>query len=277
MKNKRKDLRDSELFSLLQEGRVQEFFDELGKLIESFGKDVKSFNLDDWAVKYSRGKEQKAINTAITGKIEEEAKKWICPRIPQWINSDHLTILGYIGILITSVGMILGFAYRWYVALVPLGLLINWFGDSFDGSIARFRNKGRPKYGYYIDKIVDSIAVITLALGFGLSGFIKIEISLLFACIYLALMSHVDLVVHVQGESRNAFGLFGPTEIRIIGVFFSIYIFFSKVIYFNIWGNHWTQFDLGMLILTAIMSMILIVSIIKKGIELNKIDTKDWK
>ena len=148
MKNKRKDFRDSELFSLLQEGRVQEFFDELGKLIESFGKDVKSFNLDDWAVKYSRGKEQKAINTAITGKIEEEAKKWICPRIPQWINSDHLTILGYIGILITSIGMILGFANRWYVTLVPLGLLINWFGDSFDGSIARFRNKGRPKYGY---------------------------------------------------------------------------------------------------------------------------------
>lgn len=277
MKNKRKDFRDSELFSLLQEGKAQEFFDELGKLIETFGKDLKNFNFDDWAVKYSRGKEQQAINTAITGKAEEKAKEWICPRIPQWINSDHLTILGYIGILITSVGMILGFAYRWYVALVPLGLLINWFGDSFDGSIARFRNKGRPKYGYYIDKIVDSVGVITLALGFGLSGFIKIEISLLFACIYLALMSHVDLVVHVQGESRNAFGLFGPTEIRIIGVFFSIYIFFSKVIYFNIWGNHWTQFDLGMLILTAIMSMILIVSIIKKGIELNKIDTKDWK
>jgi len=273
---KKFDLKNSDLFSLLQEGRVDEFFDELGKVFDSFGEDIRNFNLDDWAVKYSRGTKQRAINTAITGKAEEKAKKWICPRIPQWINSDHLTILGYIGILITSIGMILGFVNRLYVTLVPLGLLINWFGDSFDGSIARYRNKGRPKYGYYIDKIVDSVAVITLALGFGLSGFIKIEISLLFACIYLALMSHVDLVVHVQGESRNAFGLFGPTEIRIIGVFFSIYIFFSKVIYFNIWGNLWTQFDLGMLILILIMAMILIVSIIKKGIELNKIDTKDW-
>ena len=276
MGKKKFDLKNSDLFSLLQEGRVDEFFDELGKVFDSFGEDIRNFNLDDWAVKYSRGTKQRAINTAITGKAEEKAKKWICPRIPQWINSDHLTILGYIGILITSIGMILGFVNRLYVTLVPLGLLINWFGDSFDGSIARYRNKGRPKYGYYIDKIVDSVAVITLALGFGLSGFIKIEISLLFACIYLALMSHVDLVVHVQGESRNAFGLFGPTEIRIIGVFFSIYIFFSKVIYFNIWGNHWTQFDLGMLILILIMAMILIVSIIKKGIELNKIDTKDW-
>ena len=276
MGKKKFDLKNSDLFSLLQEGRVDEFFDELGKVFDSFGEDIRNFNLDDWAVKYSRGTKQRAINTAITGKAEEKAKKWICPRIPQWINSDHLTILGYIGILITSIGMILGFVNRLYVTLVPLGLLINWFGDSFDGSIARYRNKGRPKYGYYIDKIVDSVAVITLALGFGLSGFIKIEISLLFACIYLALMSHVDLVVHVQGESRNAFGLFGPTEIRIIGVFFSIYIFFSKVIYFNIWGNLWTQFDLGMLILILIMAMILIVSIIKKGIELNKIDTKDW-
>lgn len=277
MKNKRKDFRDSELFSLLQEGRVQEFFDELGKLIESFGKDVKSFNLDDWAVKYSRGKEQKAINTAITGKIEEEAKKWICPRIPSWINSDHLTILGYIGILITSVGIIVGFANRWFITLVPLGLIINWFGDSFDGSLARYRNKGRPKYGYYIDKIVDSVAVITLALGFGLSGFFKIEIALLFACLYLALMAHVDLVTHVQGENRNAFGLFGPTEIRIIGVFFSVYMFFSKVIYLNFFNHYLTQYDIGLSVLIFLMALILFVSIVKKGIELNKIDTKDWK
>jgi len=273
---KKFDLKNSELFTLLQEGKVEEFFDELGNVFESLGEDIRNFNLDDWAVKYSRGEKQRAINTAITGKAEEKAKEWICPRIPQWINSDHLTILGYIGILITSIGMIFGFVNRWYVTLVPIGLFINWFGDSFDGSIARYRNKGRPNYGYYIDKIIDSVAVITLALGFGLSGFIKIEISLLFACIYLALMSHVDLVVHVQGQSRNAFGLFGPTEIRIIGVFFSIYLFFSKVMYLNIWGNLLTQFDLGMLILTAIMAMILFFSIIKKGIELNKIDTKDW-
>ena len=276
MGKKKFDLKNSELFTLLQEGKVEEFFDELGNVFESLGEDIRNFNLDDWAVKYSRGEKQRAINTAITGKAEEKAKEWICPRIPQWINSDHLTILGYIGILITSIGMIFGFVNRWYVTLVPIGLFINWFGDSFDGSIARYRNKGRPNYGYYIDKIIDSVAVITLALGFGLSGFIKIEISLLFACIYLALMSHVDLVVHVQGQSRNAFGLFGPTEIRIIGVFFSIYLFFSKVMYLNIWGNLLTQFDLGMLILTAIMAMILFFSIIKKGIELNKIDTKDW-
>lgn len=276
MGKKKFDLKNSELFTLLQEGKVEEFFDELGKVFESLGEDIRNFNLDDWAVKYSRGEKQRAINTAITGKAEEKAKEWICPRIPQWINSDHLTILGYVGILITCIGMIIGFVNRWYVTLVPIGLFVNWFGDSFDGSIARYRNKGRPNYGYYIDKIIDSVAVITLALGFGLSGFIKIEISLLFACIYLALMSHVDLVVHVQGQSRNAFGLFGPTEIRIIGVFFSIYLFFSKVMYLNIWGNLLTQFDLGMLILTAIMAMILFFSIIKKGIELNKIDTKDW-
>ncbi|HOR06287.1 MAG TPA: hypothetical protein PLR67_02860, partial [Candidatus Dojkabacteria bacterium] len=85
MKKKRKDFKDTELFSLLQEGNVQEFFNELGKMIEFLGEEVKNFNLDDWAVKYSRGKEQQAINTAITGKAEERAKKWICPRIPLWI------------------------------------------------------------------------------------------------------------------------------------------------------------------------------------------------
>lgn len=171
MKKQKKDFKNSELFSLLQEGKVQEFFDELGKIIETFGADLKNFNLDDWAVKYSRGREQQAINTAITGKAEEKAKEWICPRIPEWINSDHLTVLGYIGMIITALGFVLGFMNRWYILLIPFGLFVNWFGDSFDGSIARYRKKTRPKYGYYIDKIVDAIAVITLALGIGLSGF----------------------------------------------------------------------------------------------------------
>lgn len=276
MKNKRKDFKNSELFSLLQDGNIQEFFDELGKIIESFGQDIKNFNLDDWAVKYSRGKEQEAINTAITGKAEEKVKEWICPRIPQWINSDHLTVLGYIGMVVTALGFIFGFLNRWYILLIPFGLLVNWFGDSFDGSIARYRKRGRPKYGYYIDKIVDAVAVITLALGLGLSGFFKIEISLLFASLYLALMSHVDLVTHVQGQNRNAFGLFGPTEIRIVGVLFSIYMFFSEIHYFNIYEYILTQYDIVLFVLTVIMSGILLVSIIRKGIELNKIDTKDW-
>ena len=276
MKKQKKDFKNSELFSLLQEGKVQEFFDKLGKIIETFGADLKNFNLDDWAVKYSRGREQQAINTAITGKAEEKAKEWICPRIPEWINSDHLTVLGYIGMIITALGFVLGFMNRWYILLIPFGLFVNWFGDSFDGSIARYRKKTRPKYGYYIDKIVDAIAVITLALGIGLSGFFKIEIALLFACVYLALMSHVDLVTHVQGQNRNAFGLFGPTEIRIVGVLFSIYMFFSKVHYFNVYGYIATQYDIVLFAITVIMAGVLFVSIIKKGIELHKIDTKNW-
>ena len=184
MKKKRQDFKNSELISLLQEGKVQEFFDELGKIIETFGEDFCKFNLDDWAVKYSRGKEQQAINTAITGKAEEKAKAWICPRIPEWINPDHLTVLGYIGMIITGLGFVFGFMNKWFILLIPFGLLVNWFGDSFDGSIARYRKKTRPKYGYYIDKIVDAVAVITLTLGVGFSGFFKIEIALLFVIAY---------------------------------------------------------------------------------------------
>lgn len=276
MKKKRKDFKNSELFAFLQEGKIQEFFDELGAIVESFGEDIKNFNLDDWAVKYSRGKEQQAINTAITGKAEEKAKEWICPRIPDWVSPDMLTVLGYIGMVVTGLGFVFGFFNRWYILLIPFGLLVNWFGDSFDGSIARYRKKGRPKYGYYIDKIVDSVAVITLALGIGLSGFFKIEIALLFASLYLALMFHVDLVTHVQGQNRNAFGLIGPTEVRIIGALFSIYMFFSKVRYLDVYGYVVTQYDIGLFVLSVVMAAVLFVSIIKKGIELHKIDTKDW-
>lgn len=274
--NKNKKSAERDLMPFLRKGDVEGFFGELREIIKDLQKEIPALDFNDFVVKYKRDS-QDAVNTAITAKGEEKAKDWICPRLPEWVSPDILTVLGYVGMIMTGLGFIFGFANKWFILLIPFGLFVNWFGDSFDGSIARYRKKTRPNYGYFIDKIVDAIAVITLALGIGLSGFVKIEIALLFACAYLALMIYVDLVVYVEGKAKNSFGLFGPTEIRIIGALFSIYMFFSKVRYFDIWGHSLTQYDLGTLVLTVVMFGILAVSIIKKGIELHKIDIAKWK
>jgi hypothetical protein len=108
-------------------------------------------------------------------------------------------------------------------------------------------------------------------------GYVKIEIALLFACAYLALMIHADLVVHVQNQCKYSFGGFGPTEVRIVGVIFAGYMYFAEVKYFDILGHMLTQYDFGVLAISIIMMIILIVSIIKKGIELDKLDTLGWK
>jgi phosphatidylglycerophosphate synthase len=264
------------LKDVLDEKKWEEFIDNIEDRVEEIlGREVE-IDLSSLRIEYKRD-EQDAVNTAITANAEEKAKEYICPRIPEWMNPDHLTVIGILGVLISSVGFILGFFNRVWLLLVPLGLIINWFGDSFDGSIARYRKRTRPNYGYYIDKIVDSVVIIMFALGIGLSGFVKIEIALLLAATYLAMMMHVDLVVHVQNKAQNSFGMFGPTEIRIIGILFTVVMFFVPVSYYNIYGHYLTQYDFAVFGLTVIMFLVLIVSIFRKGIELHRQDIKNWK
>lgn len=199
----------------LKEGNFPEVVDEIKLWFEDIRTGEIVFDLENLKVEYKRDSQQ-AINTGITAKVEEKAKEIICPRIPEWMGSDHLTIIGIIGMIIVSVGFPLGFLNRYYLALVPVGLIVNWFGDSFDGSIARYRKRTRPNYGYYIDKIVDAVVLIMFVIGLGLSGFVRIEVSLLLGCMYLALMLNVDLLTYVKGINKSSFGWFGPTEIRII-------------------------------------------------------------
>jgi phosphatidylglycerophosphate synthase len=270
--NKERLLRINKFF---KEGNFQGVVDEIKHWFEDIRTGEIVFDLENLRVVYKRDSQQ-AINTAITAKAEERAKEIICPRIPKWIGPDHLTFIGIIGIVIVSIGFVLGYLNRYYLGLVPLGLIINWFGDSFDGSIARYRKRTRPNYGYYIDKIVDAVVMIVFGLGLGLSGFVKIEIAILLTAIYLVMMINVDLLVYVKGEAKNSFGWFGPTEIRIIGIIIAIVMFFMPVKSYDIYGYLVTQYDIVVLVLSVLMFLILISEIVKNGIRLNKEDTKDW-
>ena len=255
---------------------VDELIDKIKeRLNRSLEEEIKD-QIRKLKVEYKRD-EQNAINTGITAKAEEKAKEWICPRIPAWVNSDMLTVLGFLSSFIIATGFIFGFSNRWYLILVIVGLILNWFGDSFDGSIARYRKKTRPNYGYYIDHVVDGLVVLILGLGLGLSGFFKIEIALAFVIMYLILMIHVELITYVQNEFKYSFGLVGPTEIRIIGILLTIVMFFLPVKYFDILGYTLTQYDFFASFAVVVMGMIILFSILSKAIELDKIDRKRWK
>ena len=255
---------------------IDEFIERLREQFgRTFEKEIRK-QLDKLKIQYKRD-EQNAINTGLTAHAEEKAKEWICPRIPQWVNSDMLTVLGFLSSFIIAAGFILGFSNRWYLLLVIIGLILNWFGDSFDGSLARYRHKTRPNYGYYIDHITDGLTVTILGLGFGLSGFIRVEIALAFIIMYLMLMMHVELVTYVENEFKYSFGLFGPTEFRIIGILLAVVMFFLPVEYFDIWGYTLTQYDLFAVFAVVVMFIILISSIVSKGVELDRIDRAKWK
>ena len=263
-------------FNIFDVKSVDEFIDRLKvRFNRTLEEEIKE-QLKKLKIEYKRD-DQNAINTGITAKAEEKAKGWICPRIPQWVNSDMLTLLGFLSSFIIAAGYILGFNNRWYLVLIIIGLVLNWFGDSFDGSLARYRKKTRPNYGYYIDHVIDSIVIMIFGLGIGLSGFVRIEIALAFVIMYLILIIHVELVTYVQNEFRYSFGLIGPTEIRIVGIILTIVMFFLPVKYFDIFGYNLTQYDLFASLAVIIMFLVIVYSIVSKGMELNKIDKKKWE
>ena len=268
--------KDRDEINIFDAKSIDEFIERLRERFgRTFEEEIKK-QLDRLKIQYKRD-EQNAINTGLTAHAEEKAKEWICPRIPQWVNSDMLTVLGFLSSFIIAAGFVLGFANRWYLILVVVGLILNWFGDSFDGSLARYRHKTRPNYGYYIDHITDGLTVTVLGLGLGLSGFIRVEIALAFIIMYLMLMMHVELVTYVENEFKYSFGLFGPTEFRIIGILLAVVMFFIPVKYFDIWGYTLTQYDLFATFAVVVMFIILISSIVSKGVELDKIDRAKWK
>ncbi len=226
-------------------------------------------------VKYKRD-EHEAINTSLTASIEEKAKTVVLPHLPPWVNPDMLTALGVVGMGLAVWGYLGAATNRNYLFLVILGLFIHWFGDSFDGTLARFRKKTRPNYGYYIDHVVDAIAVIILGIGLNYSIFVKTDIVGLIVALYLILETHVLIVKTVDNTFKYSIGLVGPTEARIILCFVTLYMYLSPIKTLHILNMAITQYDLVLALLALVMIIVVTVSIYTKARELHKRDTAEW-
>lgn len=148
--------------------------------------------------------------------IEKRMLVWLAARIPASMNSDHLTILGFLAQLMTGAAYVAGrLDRRWLLAAIFF-MALNWFGDSLDGTLARFRNQQRPRYGFYVDHMLDSIGSIALMGGLALSGYMHPLIATALLVLFLLLSIQSYLATYTLGEFRMSFWGFGPTELRIL-------------------------------------------------------------
>ena len=136
--------------------------------------------------------------------------------VPRTIRSNHLTVFGTLGAVIAGAGYALSSRHPAWLWAASLGLAMNWLGDSLDGTLARVRQTQRPKYGYYLDHIVDAFSTTVIGLGIGLSPYVDVGIALGLVVAYLALSINVYLESTVFGIFRLAYGRIGPTEVRIL-------------------------------------------------------------
>ena len=156
------------------------------------------------------------IQTSVLNAAEKKVLVWLAQRQPRWMTSDILTYIGTFGAIVIAAGYVLSAWNPAFLWISSMGFVINWYGDSLDGTLARVRNLQRPVYGYYLDHTIDAINEVIIFVGVGLSGLIHLEIALLALVTYLLMTINVSINAHLKKEFRLTYAKMGPTEFRII-------------------------------------------------------------
>jgi phosphatidylglycerophosphate synthase len=204
------------------------------------------------------------IQTSVINKLEHKALVWLAKRQPKWVTSDMLTGVGIVGAFIVGLGFVLTrYSIDW-LWLSSAGLVINWYGDSLDGTLARVRNRQRPLYGYYLDHTVDCINEAFMFVGAGLSPLVDLNLALAVFILYLFLTVNVSINAHLKSEFRLTYAKLGPTEFRlIIIVVNALLVFFPGLLSFSLelCGHPFSTLDLVAMGLIAVLALIYLVTV----------------
>jgi len=176
------------------------------------------------------------IQTNILAKRERALLNRLCQRMPGLITPDRLTAIGSVGAVIASLGYIASNLRPEFLFVSSLGVLINWFGDSLDGSLARYRNIERPRYGFFIDHSTDAINNLIFALGLGLSPYVGMDAALFLLCSYYLINIHTFLLSQVNRQLTLNYMHVGPTELRLLVIGFNVFIYFVGPVQFFLTG-----------------------------------------
>lgn len=193
---------------------------------------------------------------------EKKALNWLAGHTPSWIHSDHLTLLGLIAMIGAGASYWASTVNESALVLVVVFLAVNWFGDSLDGTLARFRNCQRPRYGYYVDHVIDLIGTASLLGGMALSNYMNPLIALALLATFALVEAEVFLATHVQQVFRLAcFGI-GPTELRVLLSIGTLYLLLNPTVHIGSLGT-FRLFDAGGVVSIAGLTVAFMYSAIR--------------
>jgi phosphatidylglycerophosphate synthase len=192
---------------------------------------------------------------------------WIAERLPEWVNSDHLSALGLTAMLAAGLAF---WAASWnnlFLLVVVGALAVNWFGDSLDGTVARVRKQQRPRYGFYVDHVIDILGTFFLFAGAALSEFMSAPVALAFLVAYMMVSAESYLATHTKGVFKMSFMRIGPTELRIILAIGVLYLFQKPAV--GLGGDaRYLLFDVGGVVATAGLAVTFIISAVRNTVAL---------
>jgi phosphatidylglycerophosphate synthase len=207
----------------------------------------------------------------LLGPLERPALQWLAAHMPPWMNPDILTIIGILGAFVVCISYGLTNYNSAFLWVATLGFIINWFGDSLDGTLARYRKIERPKYGYFVDHTVDAFSQLLMFGGLGISPYVRLDFALLALVGYYLVSVLVYVETYVSGLFKISYGKLGPTEIRAIAILANTALFFIgvRVVELPILGGlSMTYMDLVVLGIALILMTIFLSTTTRRAIAL---------
>jgi len=211
-------------------------------------------------------REAKRTQQSFLAAAEKKTLLWLAARTPAWVNSDHLTALGLAAMAGAGVGYWWSRNNRLGLIVVIVCLALNWLGDSLDGTLARFRNCSRPRYGFYVDHVVDAFSTVFLLGGLALSGYMSSLVAFGLLITYLVMLIEVCLATYTLGDFTISYFKMGPTELRILLSVGNLVLFWKSIS--HIAGRTYRLFDVAGTIGIAGMLLILLISVVKNTLRL---------
>lgn len=194
---------------------------------------------------------ERRVNQALTARLERRALLWMAERAPLWVTSDRLTALGLCAQIAAGICYALARYDRRTLLLAIVCIGMNWLGDSLDGTLARVRRQERPRYGFYVDHVVDIFGAVALMCGLGCSGLLHRQTAMAMLVAFLVLAAESYLATHTLSRFELSQGIFGPTEIRILLIAANLALLRSP--YATVFGHRLLLFDAGGAIASASM------------------------
>jgi archaetidylinositol phosphate synthase len=213
------------------------------------------------------------VNDILLGPLERPALKWLAGHMPAWVTPDIMTVIGVLGAFVVIAGYVLSNVDSGFLWLSSLGYVINWFGDSLDGTLARYRQIERPKYGFFIDHILDAFDEVLIFLGLGLTPYVNFNIACLCLIAYLLLSILVFVRTYISGEFKISYGKLGPTELRLIAILLNTSMFFIGVRTVTLFLNSgrsltYTVFDIPVAVIAFLLLLFFFTTGLKQAREL---------
>jgi phosphatidylglycerophosphate synthase len=195
--------------------------------------------------------------------------------MPGWMTPDKLTLIGVFGSVVILAGYLLTTVNGAFVWLASIGFVINWFGDSLDGTLARYRKIERPQYGFFVDHTVDAFSYLLVFGGLGLSIYVSFNVAMLALVGYLMMSLFIYVDTYVTGRFKISYGRLGPTEVRALAVLLNVAFFVFGVPMIEMPYGQAPVYDVAVLAIAGILILIFITSTIRRANELSDIDFQD--